>query len=98
MPQPNTPSTAPIRIRFGGYQMPASIHNQAARRFGERLAARLQAAGAPWVIPPEVRHQGTVREQMTMFALDPSGNGVEFKHTPARYNSVSPAQHSVRTQ
>ena len=45
----------------------------------ERLAARLQAAGAPWVIPPEVRHQGTVREQMTMFALDPSGNGVEFK-------------------
>lgn len=45
----------------------------------ERLAARLQAAGAPWVIPPEVRHGGTVREQMTMFALDPSGNGVEFK-------------------
>jgi TRAP-type C4-dicarboxylate transport system substrate-binding protein len=30
-----------IKIRFGGYQMPASIHNQAARHFGERLAARL---------------------------------------------------------
>lgn len=31
----------PITLRFGGYQMPASIHNQAARHFGERLAARL---------------------------------------------------------
>jgi TRAP-type C4-dicarboxylate transport system substrate-binding protein len=41
MAQSNTPTTAPIRIRFGGYQMPASIHNQAARRFGERLIARL---------------------------------------------------------
>jgi len=30
-----------ITLRFGGYQMPASIHNQAARHFGERLAARL---------------------------------------------------------
>lgn len=30
-----------ITLRFGGYQIPASIHNQAARRFGERLAERL---------------------------------------------------------
>lgn len=45
----------------------------------ERLAETLQAAKVPFVIPPEVRHQGTVREQFTMFALDPSGNGVEFK-------------------
>ena len=28
-------------IKFGGYQEPASIHNQAAGRFGERLRARL---------------------------------------------------------
>jgi TRAP-type transport system periplasmic protein len=33
----------PITLRFGGYQLPASIHNQAARHFGERLAARLGA-------------------------------------------------------
>lgn len=45
----------------------------------ERLAARLQEAKVPFVIAPEVRHAGTVREQFTMFALDPSGNGVEFK-------------------
>lgn len=29
--------TAPIHLKFGGYQEPASIHNQAAARFGERL-------------------------------------------------------------
>jgi TRAP-type transport system periplasmic protein len=31
----------PIVLRFGGYQPPASIHNQAARRFGELLGAKL---------------------------------------------------------
>jgi TRAP-type C4-dicarboxylate transport system substrate-binding protein len=31
----------PIALRFGGYQPPASIHNQAARRFGDRLRERL---------------------------------------------------------
>ena len=32
-----------LDIRFGGYQEPASIHNRAAARFGERLT---QALGA----------------------------------------------------
>ena len=31
----------PITIRFGGYQPPASIHNRAARRFGELLEQKL---------------------------------------------------------
>ncbi|MBC7780029.1 MAG: TRAP transporter substrate-binding protein [Proteobacteria bacterium] len=31
----------PIRLRLGGYQPPDSIHNQAARRFGSELDARL---------------------------------------------------------
>ncbi len=31
----------PIRIRFGGYQEPASIHNRSASYFGERLRAHL---------------------------------------------------------
>ena len=31
----------PITLKFGGYQPPASIHNQAARRFGELLADTL---------------------------------------------------------
>jgi len=48
----------------------------------QQLAEKLQAANVPWVIPPETRHAGTVREQFTMFALDPSGNGVEFKSLP----------------
>jgi TRAP-type C4-dicarboxylate transport system substrate-binding protein len=32
---------SPLLIKFGGYQKPASIHNQAARRFGELLTRRL---------------------------------------------------------
>ena len=36
----NNASTKVV-IKFGGYQEPASIHNQAAGRFGERLRARL---------------------------------------------------------
>jgi TRAP-type transport system periplasmic protein len=31
----------PIALKFGGYQPPASIHNQAARRFGELLRDKL---------------------------------------------------------
>ena len=33
-----------VNLKFGGYQKPASIHNQAARRFGELLSARLGGA------------------------------------------------------
>jgi TRAP-type transport system periplasmic protein len=36
----------PVRIRFGGYQEEASIHNRAAARFGEALEARLGAGVA----------------------------------------------------
>jgi len=31
----------PITLKFGGYQPPASIHNGAARHFGDLLAAKL---------------------------------------------------------
>jgi TRAP-type C4-dicarboxylate transport system substrate-binding protein len=31
----------PVTLKFGGYQPPASIHNEAARRFGELLARAL---------------------------------------------------------
>ena len=34
-------ATTTIALRFGGYPPPASIHNEAARRFGERLAQTL---------------------------------------------------------
>lgn len=45
----------------------------------ERIRQKLEESGAHFVIRPENRHAGTVREQSTMFVLDPSGNGLEFK-------------------
>src|SRR5271154_4564506 len=43
------------------------------------LAARLQAAGAKFVVEPGVRFTGKPGEQSTLFVLDPSGNALEFK-------------------
>jgi len=45
----------------------------------QALAARLEAAGAEFVIGPRVRFAGRVGEQATMFLRDPSGNALEFK-------------------
>ncbi len=43
------------------------------------LADRLRAAGVTFLIEPYVRFKGEVGEQATLFILDPSGNGLEFK-------------------
>jgi extradiol dioxygenase family protein len=43
------------------------------------LAERLTAAGTAFLIDPQVRFEGQVGEQATMFFLDPSGNALEFK-------------------
>ena len=43
------------------------------------LADRLTAAGARFVIEPNIRFAGLPGEQATMFFLDPSGNALEFK-------------------
>lgn len=43
------------------------------------LAARLEAAGVDFAIPPHIRFAGQVGEQATMFFRDPSGNAVEIK-------------------
>lgn len=45
----------------------------------EPLAARLQAAGVDFAIPPTVRFRGQPGEQATMFFRDPSGNALEIK-------------------
>ncbi|HEX4797792.1 MAG TPA: VOC family protein [Burkholderiales bacterium] len=45
----------------------------------ERLAQKLRAAGARFIIEPHVRFQGEAGEQATMFLLDPCGNALEFK-------------------
>jgi uncharacterized protein len=44
-----------------------------------RLADRLRAADATFVIEPYLRFEGEVGEQWTMFLLDPAGNALEFK-------------------
>jgi extradiol dioxygenase family protein len=45
----------------------------------ERLAARLEAAGARFLIAPRIRFAGEIGEQATFFLLDPAGNALEFK-------------------
>jgi extradiol dioxygenase family protein len=45
----------------------------------EALAARLRAANTKFIIEPQIRFQGQVGEQATMFFLDPCGNALEFK-------------------
>jgi extradiol dioxygenase family protein len=45
----------------------------------EKLAARLEAAGVDFAIPPTVRFRGEAGEQATMFFRDPSGNALEIK-------------------
>ncbi len=56
----------------------------------ERIARRLQEAGAHFIIPPEMRHAGTVREQSTMLVMDPCGNGLEFKSLAQPDNVFKP--------
>jgi extradiol dioxygenase family protein len=45
----------------------------------DALAARLEAAGVDFAIPPTVRFRGEPGEQATMFFRDPSGNALEIK-------------------
>ena len=43
------------------------------------LAAQLTQTGVSFLIEPYIRFRGQVGEQATMFLLDPSQNGLEFK-------------------
>ncbi len=45
----------------------------------QALAARLEAAGIAFIVPPHIRFKGQPGEQATMFFTDPSGNALEFK-------------------
>ncbi|MEY3041035.1 MAG: hypothetical protein RLZZ174_117 [Pseudomonadota bacterium] len=66
---------------------PVDGHAVPARHFGlildlprwEDLRDRLKAAEAPFLIEPHERFPGTRGAQHTLFVLDPSGNGLEFK-------------------
>lgn len=62
-------------------------HDVPARHFGVVMAPRdwraladgLQAAGAEFIIAPDVRFKGEAGEQGTFFIRDPAGNALEFK-------------------
>ena len=45
----------------------------------QSLAARLETAGIPFIVPPSQRFEGQAGEQWTMFFADPSGNPIEVK-------------------
>jgi uncharacterized protein len=45
----------------------------------EQIAARVAAAGVPFIVTPRIRYAGEVGEQGTCFFLDPSGNALEIK-------------------
>ena len=73
--------------RMAGASNPVDGHDVPVPHFGavldmpdwERLAARLEAAGVAFAIPPTVRFRGEPGEQATMFFRDPSGNALEIK-------------------
>ena len=43
------------------------------------LAGKLEKAQKKFLIPPQIRFEGEIGEQATLFLLDPSGNALEFK-------------------
>ena len=45
----------------------------------KKLRDRLQAADVTFLVEPQIRFEGQVGEQATMFFTDPSGNALEFK-------------------
>jgi len=45
----------------------------------QTLSNRLQEAQIDFLIEPQIRFEGEVGEQATMFFRDPSGNALEFK-------------------
>ena len=76
----------PERTRAAGHN-PVDGHQVPVPHFGlvlshedfHDLAAKMQEAGAEFVIEPYLRFEGEPGEQWTMFFLDPAGNAMEFK-------------------
>ncbi len=44
-----------------------------------RVQAKLESAIIGFIVKPQIRYEGKVGEQKTMFVLDYSGNPIEFK-------------------
>ncbi len=45
----------------------------------QRIARRLEAAKASFIVPPEAQRQGLPGERWKMIVADPSGNAIELK-------------------
>lgn len=45
----------------------------------ETVQAKLEAANIEFVVSPQVRYEGQIAEQRTMFVMDFSQNSIEFK-------------------
>ena len=68
----------------------AVVHPGGTRHFGvtlerkdfDELVARLEAAGASWVVPVTTDDAGLVTEQTKAKVVDPSGNVIEIKTYP----------------
>ncbi len=45
----------------------------------DAMAARVRAAGLPFLVEPQTRFAGEPGEQRTFFITDPAGNAIEFK-------------------
>lgn len=81
------PEATPPTNEVDGKQIPV-------RHFGlvlawndwQALAERLISEKVAFLVEPHIRFPGEVGEQATLFLLDPSGNGLEFKafKNPAR--------------
>ena len=78
--EPNQPAKEPVCNGVDGVAVPVP-------HFGvildladwKDLRDRLQAANTEFVVEPQIRFEGQVGEQATMFFTDPSGNALEFK-------------------
>jgi extradiol dioxygenase family protein len=57
-----------------------------------RLAARLEDAGARFIVPPQAQRQGTPGERWKMIVADPSGNAIELKCYRDESQIFGPAQ------
>ena len=45
----------------------------------QELSSRLTNSDVEFIIEPQIRFEGQIGEQATMFLKDPSGNALEFK-------------------
>lgn len=45
----------------------------------KRVQQNLENSGIEFVVKPQIRYEGKVGEQLTMFIIDYSGNPIEFK-------------------